>query len=163
VAELQEPLQKGMPFLVYADLECILKKTETEDTSKYQYRVFSLAYYVYCSYDALLCMYRFRRDKDCVAWFAEELRVLAHNVKSILSSNVPMEFTRDNLEKFNSATHCHVCKKSFAPDDTRVRDHYHLTGRFRGSAHSNCNLNYKDSHCIPVVFHNLSGYDAFYY
>jgi len=71
-----------------------------------------------------------------------------------------MEFTRDNLEKFNSATHCHICEKPFAPDDTRVRDHCYLTGRFRGSAHSNCNLSYKDSHYIPVVFYNLSGYDA---
>jgi len=71
-----------------------------------------------------------------------------------------MEFTRDDLEKFNNATHCHVCEKPFAPDNTRLRDHCHLTGRFRGSAHSNCNLNYKDSHCIPIVFHNLFGYDA---
>jgi len=133
--------KERMSFIVYADLECILEKTETEDTSKYQYhRVFTLAYYVHCSYDASLCMYQFRRDKDCVAWFAEELRILAHNVKSILSANVPMEFTRDDLEKFNNATHCHVCEKPFAPDDTRIRDHCHLTGRFRGSAHSNCNL-----------------------
>jgi len=124
-----------MLFVVYADLEYTLEKTETEETSKYQHhRVFSLTYYVHCSYDTSLCMYRFRRDKDCVAWFAEELRVLAHNVHSILSANVPMEITRDDLEKFNSAMYCHVCEKPFAPYDTRVRDHCHLTRRFRGSA-----------------------------
>jgi len=71
-----------------------------------------------------------------------------------------VDFTRDDWEKFNSATYCDVCEKPFAPDDTRVRDHCHLTGQYKGPAHSNCNLNYKDSHYISVVFHNLSGYDA---
>jgi len=65
-----------------------------------------------------------------------------------------------DYEKFNSTTHCHVCEKPFAPDDTLVRDHCHLTGQYRSPAYSNCNLNYKDSHYIPVVFHNLSGYNA---
>jgi len=116
--------------------------------------VFSIAYYIHCI-QWFIIFYLFRRDKDCVAWFAEELRVLTHSVQSILSTNVPMaDFTRDDWEKFNSTTHCHVCEKSFALDDTRVRDYYHLTGRYRSLAHSNCNINYKDSHCIPVVFHN---------
>ncbi|KYN22673.1 hypothetical protein ALC57_04921, partial [Trachymyrmex cornetzi] len=107
-----------------------------------------------------LTVYRFRRDKDCIAWFAEELRQLALSVQSVISANVPMaDFTRDDWEKFNSVSHCHVCEKPFIPDDTWVRDHCHLTGRYRGPANSNCNLNYRESRCIPVVFHNLSGYD----
>jgi len=153
--------KERVPFIVYADLECILEKTDPSSHMCQHHRVFSVGYYVHCSYDDSLSMYRFRRDKDCVAWFTEQLRNLAHNVNCILSDNIPMvDFTRDDWEKFNSATHCHVCEKPFAPDDTRVRDHCHLTGQYRGPAHSNCNLNYKDSHYIPVVFHNLSGYDA---
>jgi len=66
-----------------------------------------------------------------VAWFAEKLRVLAHNVKSILSANVPMEFTRDNLEKFNNAVHCHICEKPFAPNDTRSLSFDRAIQRFR--------------------------------
>ena len=41
----------------------------------------------------------------------------------------------------------------------RVRDHCHYTGIYRDPAHSNCNLNYKESKEIPVVFHNGSVYD----
>ncbi|KYN15987.1 hypothetical protein ALC57_11766 [Trachymyrmex cornetzi] len=130
--------KERVPFVVYADLECALEKIDKDPTSAtytYQHHnVFSVGYYVHYSYDSSLSGYRFRRDKDY--------------------------FTRDDWEKFNSASHCHVCEKPFAKDDTRVRDHCHLTGRYRGLAHSNCNLNYKDSRCIPVVFHNLSSYDA---
>ena len=41
----------------------------------------------------------------------------------------------------------------------KVRDHCHYTGKFRGSAHSNCNLQYKVPKKIPVVFHNGLTYD----
>jgi len=64
--------KERMAFIVYADLEYILEKTKTKKAEemfshKYQHhKVFSLAYYVHCSYDSL-SMYRFCRNKDCVA------------------------------------------------------------------------------------------------
>ncbi|KYN30222.1 hypothetical protein ALC57_00316, partial [Trachymyrmex cornetzi] len=158
--------KERVPFVVYADLECILEKTDGDQeastlTYHHHHQVFSIGYYVRCSYDNSLSKYRFRRDPDCVSWFVEELRSLAHSVKKILVANVPMEtLSSEQRETLHSATHCHVCEKPFAPDDNRVRDHCHLTGRYRGPAHSNCNLNYKNSYFIPIVFHNLSGYDS---
>ena len=41
----------------------------------------------------------------------------------------------------------------------KVRDHCHYTRKYRGAAHSSCNLNYKILKEIPVVFHNGSTYD----
>ncbi|XP_029673848.1 uncharacterized protein LOC115241990 [Formica exsecta] len=70
------------------------------------------------------------------------------------------DFTPDEWERLMSATHCRVCEKPFESEDARVHDHCHLTGRYRDPAHSNCNLNYKETYVIPVFFHNLSGYDA---
>ncbi|XP_018396274.1 PREDICTED: uncharacterized protein LOC108774621 [Cyphomyrmex costatus] len=151
------------PFIVYADLECVLKKTEDASSAAYAYQrheAYSIAYYVHCSYDSTLSEYRCRRGDDCVSWFASQLEALAHRVKNALTTNLPMDFTRDDWRRFDSATHCHICERPFAPGDERVRDHCHLTGRYRGPAHKGCNVNYKDSPYIPVVFHNLSGYDA---
>ena len=37
-----------------------------------------------------------------------------------------------------------------------VRDHCHYTGKYRGAAHSKCNLQYKVPKEIPFVFHNGS-------
>ena len=158
--------KERVPFVVYTDLECILRKTEPdrEDASSYAYQqheVFSIGYYVRCSYDDALSSYQFRRNKDCIVWFARQLNDLTHRVKNIVSVNVPMEtLSKGQWEAYHSATCCHICEKPFASDDTRVRDHCQLTGRYRGPAHSNCNLNYKNSLYIPIVFHNLSGYDA---
>ncbi|KYN23492.1 hypothetical protein ALC57_04090 [Trachymyrmex cornetzi] len=155
-----------VPFVVYADLECVLRKTEPnkEDASSYEYQrheVFSIGYYVRCSNDNSLSSYHFQCDENCISWFAEELKNLAHRVKDIISANVSMEaLSKQQWEAYRTATRCHICEKPFASNDTRVRDHCHLTGRYRGPVHTNCNLNYKNSYTIPVVFHNLSGYDA---
>ena len=56
---------------------------------------------------------------------------------------------------------CHICKKKFYYDkNKKVRDHCHYAGKFRGAAHSECNLRYKVPKEIPVVFHNGSTYDC---
>ena len=41
----------------------------------------------------------------------------------------------------------------------KIKDHCHYTGKYRGAAHDICNLRYKTSKEIPVVFHNVSTYD----
>ena len=42
----------------------------------------------------------------------------------------------------------------------KVKNQCHFTGKFRGAAHNLCNLKYKKPKFTPVLFHNLSGYDA---
>ena len=58
---------------------------------------------------------------------------------------------------------CYICKKEFSTDENdknafklyhKVRDHCHYTGKFRGAAHSICNLRYKTPKEISIVFHN---------
>ena len=55
---------------------------------------------------------------------------------------------------------CHICFKPFREGNRKVRDHCHYSGTCRGAAHSLCNLQYEIPSYIPVVFHNLAGYDA---
>jgi hypothetical protein len=62
-------------------------------------------------------------------------------------------------DTYETATFCHICNKSLSGDQ-KVRDHCHLTGQYRGPAHSECNLKYKVPQFIPIYFHNLSGYDT---
>ena len=71
--------------------------------------------------------------------------------------------TKDNEENFKNATACHICDIEYTEKDIRVRDHCHITGKYRGSAHQDCNLKLKvdpDKIKIPVIFHNLRGYDS---
>ena len=71
-------------------------------------------------------------------------------------------------ESYEKQKVCYICKKEFSTDKNdknafklyhKVRDHCHYTGKFRGAAHSICNLRYKTPKEIPVVFHNGSTYD----
>ena len=45
-------------------------------------------------------------------------------------------------------------------DDEKIRDHCHITRKFRGTAHRSCNINFQLTKKIPVIFHNLKGYDS---
>ena len=55
---------------------------------------------------------------------------------------------------------CWICNKLFDVSDNKVRDHCHVSGKYRGATHWSCNVNVKMTKKIPVIFHNLKGYDS---
>ena len=55
---------------------------------------------------------------------------------------------------------CWICNKLFDFGDDKVRDHCHVTGKYRGAAYWNCNISFKMTKKVPVIFHNLEGYDS---
>ena len=61
-------------------------------------------------------------------------------------------------EQFQLSNTCWICEKPI--DDEKVRDHCHITGKFRGAAHWSCNINLQLTKKVPVIFHNLRGYDS---
>ena len=60
---------------------------------------------------------------------------------------------------FQQSNSCWICKKLIDNGDEKVRDHCHITGKFRGAAHWDCNINFQLTKKIPVIFNNLKGYD----
>ena len=72
-----------------------------------------------------------------------------------------LPLTNKEIKSYEKQKVYHICKKEFCDDKNKkkVRDHCHYTGRFRGAAHSVCNLRYKVPKEIPLVFHSGSTYD----
>ena len=67
--------------------------------------------------------------------------------------------TKEDNECFKNSTKCCIIDNDYIDNDVKVRDHCHITGRYRGSAHRDCNINLKLNHKIPIVSHNLKIYD----
>ena len=66
--------------------------------------------------------------------------------------------TSEDKEIYNNSHICWICKQELNTD--KVRDHCHVTGRFRSAAHNKCNINLRLSRKLPIIFHNLQGYDG---
>ena len=70
--------------------------------------------------------------------------------------NKEMIISKQEETIFKNAEVCHICNK-YTKEDTPVRDHCHVTRKYRGSAHNTCNRSFRLTY---KIFHNLSGYDA---
>ena len=155
--------KQEVPFVIYADFESVLKKIDNDHRKMHEHLPCAVGYYFICSYDDTKSYYRDHVGEDSPAWFVQELRNLAEEVDEILKNPKPMDPLTDEEEHaFQTALFCHICELPFAEGEERVRDHSHLTGKFRSAAHMGCNLNFKDWRTIPVIFHNLTGYDSHY-
>ena len=68
--------------------------------------------------------------------------------------------TKKQWKRYKHSTICHIRFKPFNSKEPKVRYHCHYTGHYRGPTYSLCNLRHRIPSNIPVMFHNLSGYDA---
>lgn len=154
---------QDMPFVLYADFESLLEpvepNSETSCTTITQKHVpAAFAYYVVCSYDSSLNKYVSYRGPDCVNKFFDNLLSDITVIYNILHSSIPMFLTDKDRTNFAQAKNCYLCNKILFDD--KVKDHCHLTGRYRGAAHSYCNIKYCLPKFVPIFFHNLAGYDS---
>ena len=63
-------------------------------------------------------------------------------------------------EQLQSSNTCWICEKLIYNDDEKVRDHCHITRKYRDTGHWSCNINLQLTKKVPVIFHNLRGYDS---
>ena len=160
--------QYKVPFMMYADFETILEPIQgpspdsinSYTTKVNQHIPFGWCVYskfAYCDIDDPLKLYR---GKDCVEKFCDYIKEEAHMLYHMFSEKPIDPLTEEQWTRYKRASKCHICYKPFNFKDPKVRGHCHYTGKYRGPAHSLCNLRYRIPSYIPVVFHNLSGYDT---
>ena len=72
--------------------------------------------------------------------------------------NKKLEMTIEDEENYQNSQNCWICNEKVIKD--KVRDHCHITGKYRGAAHKECNLKLRIPRNLPVIFYNLEGYDG---
>ena len=77
-------------------------------------------------------------------------------------TNISLEMSPEEEESFQQSTICWLCEQALRENplsDTKVRDHDHLTGKYRGAAHNMCNLicKKKSSSFVPIFFTTFLG------
>ena len=166
--------QQSVPFVIYSDFESITEKisgckpnNDKSYTEAYQKHTdCGYGYKVVCCYDDKYSKpIKIYRGEKAVYKFMEAMLEEVKYCKKTMRKcfNKPLKMTKDDLDVFEKATECHICNKQYTSEDIRVKDHCHITGKFRGSAHQECNLKLTlnpDEIKIPVIFHNLRGYDS---
>ena len=166
--------QQAVPFVIYADFEAITEKISScqpnnnkSYTEEYQKHTdCGYGYKVVCCYDDKYTKpTQIYRGEKAVYKFMEAMLEEVKYCKKTMKQcfNKPLKMTSDDVDSFEKAKECHICNKQYTEKDIRVRDHCHITGKYRGSAHQECNLQLRinpDEIKIPVIFHNLRGYDS---
>ena len=69
--------------------------------------------------------------------------------------NKKLVMTKKDDEDFENSTNCQICDNIYLDGDVKVRDHCHITEKYRGSGPRDCKIKIKLNHKIPIVFHNL--------
>ena len=160
------------PFVIYADLECLIEKTDgrknilensfTTKVGKHIPSGFSVS--TICSFKGIENKLDVCRGEDCMKKFWECL--IDHTMKVINFKKGKMKLsTKEQQKSYENVKICYICKRNFEDKYLNnkkyreFRNRCYYTGEYRGAAHSVCNLKYSVPKEIPISFSNGSNYD----
>ena len=154
------------PYVVYADFESLIvpyegphPKVLPKTVLVNNHQICSYAFIIVRS-DGEHSVPELYRGPDAAQHFLKRMMQIRNRLSNKLNLSV-INMTPEDEEKFRVATHCWICRNKLT--DETVRDHDHISGRFRGAAHNDCNLQLKfdpKTWKLPIFFHNLRGYDS---
>ena len=163
--------QLPIPFVVYADFECFTKPMNTcspnpKESYNYNYQKHEpsgFCFYVKGIVPGIhikpIIYTKTSKDEDIPKLFVEKLTEVTKGIyNDFYKRPKPLRLNSEEQKSFEEAKTCHICSGELKQD--KVRDHCHFTGQYRGAAHNKCNLMCKKPKVLPVIFHNLQGYDA---
>ncbi len=161
--------QQASAIAIYADFEAITEKYDRHGqhnrhcrTNYYQnHKACSIGFKVISEIENLNNMeYMQHFGPDSAEWFLNELLKIEKLYLNYIFDEKRLIMTEEDKRAFDEAKECYICKEAFGDNCIKVRDHDHLTGKFRGAAHQKCNLQLRSEYKIPVFFHNFRGYDS---
>ena len=137
------------------------KIKEGEHTIKYQeHQPNSIGAKLICIDDRFNLPSIIFKGKDCInkfiTWVPDKQKWTQQITKKYFNKRLIM--TSEDEEIYHNSHICWICKQELNTD--KVRDHCHVTGKFRGAAHNKCNINLRLPRKLPIIFHNLQGYDG---
>ena len=156
------------PFVIYADFEALTTKIEGPELDPSVSSTQRTQLHETCSYCYVVVRCDGKtetpveyRGPDAAEHFLRAIQAEEHKIKDVLATPLKILMTQEDMQNHKAATNCHICEKLLNGDS--VRDHCHITRKYRGAAHKACNLKLRLEPWktpIPVVFHNLRGYDS---
>ena len=157
-----------LPFVIYADLECLLEQmstcitnpNESSTTKINKHTPSGYSIFTHCSFDESKNKLNYFRGDDCMKKFCKDLRTHATKIINYEKKKMMPLTTKEKI--YHKQKLCYIFKKEFDNNDKKnykVRDHCHYTSKYRGAAHNICKLRYKVPKEVPIMFHNGSTYD----
>ena len=91
------------------------------------------------------------KGKNCINKFIWWVINQNKRIKEIITNHFNKEFimTAQQEESYNNSQICWICNEELNAD--KVRDHCHISGKFRGAAHNQCNLKLRIPKMFPIL------------
>ena len=160
-----------IPFVVYADFECFTKPMNScspnpKDSYNYNYQKHEPSGFCFYAKGIVpnihikpIIYTKNYEEEDVAKIFVEKLIEMTKGIYNDFYLRAkPIKISEEEKKLFKKATICHICCRDLKED--KVRDHCYFTGIYRGAAHVRCSIRCKKPRILPVIFHNLQGYDA---